>query len=279
MDALAQAGPRLVRLILAGAQENLLAETPQVHWPTHYGEYHLWGGHRLWHAPEAAPRSSIPDDIGLNATQLPNGFLLCQQVEPGTGIRKSLEVRLDPHRPALTLTHRLHNEGLWPVELSAWAITQLPLGGMVVLPQQNALGEQSRLLPNRKLVLWPYTRWADPRLILSDDLILLHAAPQPYACKVGYFNHQGWAGYVRGNVFFLKRFHARPDLAYPDYDCNVETYCQDLFVELETLGPLTRLEPGAAVTHVEEWEIHTGLSAPADLEAIRALLSGINLRP
>ena len=76
LDVLAEAGPRIVRLFLAGLDENQLAETPDVKWETPSGEYCLQGGHRLWHSPEASPRSSIPDNSGLEIEEVEDGVLL-----------------------------------------------------------------------------------------------------------------------------------------------------------------------------------------------------------
>ena len=53
---------------LTRSDENLLAETPDIFWPTPDGDYYLRGGHRLWHAPEAKPRSS---KLGLISRSLP----------------------------------------------------------------------------------------------------------------------------------------------------------------------------------------------------------------
>ena len=52
---------RIIGLIPAG-KTNMLADlrnSPDV--PTPYGDFHFRGGHRLWHAPEAMPRTYIPD--------------------------------------------------------------------------------------------------------------------------------------------------------------------------------------------------------------------------
>jgi hypothetical protein len=270
LSFLAQAGPRLVRLQLAGAPDNLLVEIPEQRLPTPYGDYHLWGGHRLWHAPEAMPRSYIPDDAGLAVEEWPGGARLSGPVEVATGIRKQIEIQLDPSAPALTLTHRLENAGIWAVELAPWAITQLPLGGMVVLPQTVGPLDAANLLPNRQLVLWPYARWDDPRLVLGEDFILIRPEARP-PFKLGYLNRRGWAGYLRDGVFLLKRFALPGADAYPDFGCNVESYCNPYFVELESLGPLSRLEPGESVAHVERWELYAGRSEPATLEGARAL--------
>ena len=57
LDYLTTAGPRLVGLYLAGRSENLLAELPNVISKTPLGDFRFLGGHRLWHAPEAHPRT------------------------------------------------------------------------------------------------------------------------------------------------------------------------------------------------------------------------------
>src|SRR5690349_20101630 len=52
VEYLTTTGPRMIGLYARGVEGNLLAETPEVHWPTPRGEYYLRGGHRLWTAPE-----------------------------------------------------------------------------------------------------------------------------------------------------------------------------------------------------------------------------------
>jgi hypothetical protein len=37
--------------------------------------------------------------------------------------------------------------------------------------------------------------------------------------------------------------------------CNTESYADKDTVELETLGPLVRLEPGAHAEHIESWRL------------------------
>ncbi len=94
------------------------------------------------------------------------------------------------------------------MELAPWAITQLRLGGVAFFPQTVGKLDGPGLLPNRNLVLWPYTRLADPRLSLNDDLHLIHANPDPHAVKIGYLNRAGWAAYLSGGVLFVKRWKA-----------------------------------------------------------------------
>ncbi len=281
VEYLAHDGLRLVRLIVknSASRDNLLAETPHSSWQTAHGEYFLRGGHRLWHAPEAMPRSYVPDGGGLDVKTLPDGVWLGQSTEAPTGIRKSMEVRLSPGRPALRVKHVLRNEGLWLVELAPWAITQVALGGVAVLPQAAGPIDAAGLLPNRQFALWSYTQTSDKRLELHDDFCLVHGRPQLPPCKIGYQNRQGWAGYLRQDVFFVKRFAPQAELPHPDFGCNVEVYVNDLSLELETIGPLKCLAPGQSVAHVEQWEFFTGVQAGPTLDEIRALANTLAPQP
>ena len=241
-------------------KKNLLADLSyQAPVATPYGDFYFRGGHRLWHAPEAMPRTYIPD-TELKITDLPDGVHLEAQTEPGTGIRKSLEIHLAPDKPSVTLTHSLFNDGLWAVELAPWAITQFHLGGTVILPMPVGNVDAAGLLHNRQVSFWPYTRLNDPRLSLRDDYILFKADALP-PFKLGYFNSQGWLAYYVDGILFRKTFDAQVNSQYPDNNCNAEMYCNDQFVELESLGPLTKLPHGAEVKHMERWDVLEGVAS------------------
>ncbi len=62
---------------------------------------------------------------------------------------------------------------------------------------------------------------------------------------------QGWAGYLRERVLFVKRFPCVEGAKYPDYGCNAETYTEGSFMELESLAAPVALQPRESVTHVE----------------------------
>jgi len=276
LEFLAEAGPRIVRLMLTGSDENQFAEVPDIRWTTPYGDYFMRGGHRLWHSPEASPRSSIPDNSGLTIEEGSDGVRLSQPSDAHTRIGKSMEIRLHDDRPAVTVCHELTNDGMWPVELAPWSITQLALGGIAVLPQRTEPADRDRLTPNRYLVLWPYTHWHDPRLHLGDEYVLIEALAEPSVVKVGYMNPHGWLGYLRGSTLFVKRFSVVADQPPPDFGCNAEVYCNDRFIELETLAPLCRLEPGRSVTHVETWELYPGLRRCQTPDEVLAVISEID---
>jgi hypothetical protein len=245
---------RIIGLTPAGKTNMLvdLSNLPAISTP--YGDFHFRGGHRLWHAPEAMPRTYIPD-TPVTVTQIPEGVLLESQTEPGSGIRKQIEIQLSANQPCVTLTHSLTNDGMWSVELAPWAITQFRLGGTVILPMPVGNVDSAGLLHNRQFSLWPYSHIDDPRLELGDQFILFNANAVLPPFKIGYFNTSGWLAYWWDGILFRKTFEAQKTPTYPDNNCNAEMYCNDQFVELESLGPLTGLAPGASITHVEKWEV------------------------
>lgn len=278
VEVLAEAGPRIVGLRRAGHAANLLAETPDIGWDTASGRYELFGGHRLWLAPEDPDRVAVPDSDGLTVEPLDGGLRLTGAAEPATGCVRSIEVTIDHGRPALHVFHRVHNGGPRPVELAPWSITQLPLGGRALLPQRRAVpGHQPR--PNRNLVLWPYASWDDPRLRIRDGLVAVDAIAGP-DLKVGCLADTGWVAYVRAGTALVRRFEPAAGEAHPDLGCNVETYCGSRYLELEVLGPTRVLAPGASATLLERWEVREtatvddmvlrdALAHPIDVEAAR----------
>jgi len=253
-------GPRITGLIPAG-KPNLMADLSNSQpIPTSYGDYHILGGHRLWHSPEAMPRSYIPDGGEVAITDLPDGVILEGATEPGSGIRKRIEIRLAADKPSVTLTHTLINDGLWPVELAPWAITQLRLGGTAILPMPTGNVDAAGLLHNRQISLWPYAQINDPRLKLDDKFILFKADALP-PFKIGYFNSPGWLAYWVDGVLFRKTFDVLAGLPHPDNNCNAELYCGEQFLELESLAPLKKLNPGDSAQHMETWTISSGLDS------------------
>jgi len=251
---------RIMGLTPAG-KTNLLADISDASAvPTPYGDFRFLGGHRLWHSPEAMPRTYIPD-TPVTITELSDGVILDTQSESGTGIRKQIEIHLASDKPSLTLTHTLFNEGMWAVELAPWAITQFRLGGTVILPMPVGNVDEAGLLANRQFSMWPYARLNDPRVQWDDEFILFKADALLPPFKIGYFNPHGWLAYWLDGVLFRKAFAAQMGVTYPDNNCNAEMYCNDKFVELESLGPLAKLEPGSSFTHVETWDVSLGLDS------------------
>jgi len=267
-------GPRIVRYNFTGA-ENILGEVPEATLATALGDFKPWGGHRLWVAPEAKPRSYAPDNAPVAvAFEGERAIRLAAPVEAATGIEKEMRVALDDAGSGLTVTHKVTNRNLWAIDAAPWALTIMRGGGTAIFPQEPYISWDDYLLPARPLVLWHYTDLSDARWSIGKKFIRLTTdanASRPQ--KVGMLNKQGWAAYRHGETLFVKRFAYEEGATYPDYGCNCETYTAGDFIEVESLAPLGRLEPGASAEHEERWMLFGGVDAGASEDELDAAIN------
>jgi hypothetical protein len=254
-------GPRIIRYAFTGGENILgeLAATPAT--TTALGDWKPWGGHRLWAAPESMPGSYGPDNGPVKA-QVSGPSVTLAQPRDAAGLEKQIVVTLATTGTGVTVRHSLTNQTPWTLELSAWALTIMNGGGMVVIPNEPYQTHDEALLPTRALATWAYTDLSDPRWTLGSKYIRLRTdaslkAPQ----KIGVANRRGWAGYLRNDTLFIKRVDWDDSATYPDFGVNTETYTSENFIELETMGPLRKLSPGAEATHEERWSLFKGVSA------------------
>ena len=270
-------GPRILNLRFKQG-ENLFAELPDstLECPG-VGEYRLWGGHRLWHAPEKPRRTYLPDDQPLDTVFVQGGVRVTQPVEPGSGIVKSLTITLPGDGPTVIVDHVLENGGLWQVELAPWAITQMKPGGFAILPQPTGDADEAGVLPNRLISLWPYTDITSPHINWGNRYIFVKANMQDGALKVGYPNPTGWIAYYVDDTLFVKYAEYLQTEEYFDNSSSSECYCSQYFLELETLGACTALEPGGRVVHRETWKLFNVADLEPDEDTVNGLVEQLGL--
>lgn len=270
-------GPRILALQL-GDGPNLFAELPHFTIPCPgAGLLTLWGGHRLWHAPEVSRRTYLPDDQPVSIAAVPDGAHIIQPTESATGLQKSLRVRLPDDSATVVVDHMLTNHGLWPVTCAPWAITQLRTGGTAVLPQPTSNADPDGLQPNRTLALWPYTDVNNPHIRWGNEVIRVTAALTAGALKIGFPNPRGWLAYHWQETLFVKRAHFDPQASYLDGNSSSQCYCNDQFLELETLGPAATIAPGETITHREVWNVYGNETLGETETAVARLIADLGL--
>lgn len=265
-------GPRILSLQFEGG-ENLFAELPDfVTDCPGSGPYHFRGGHRLWHSPEVPARTYLPDDSPVQIEAIENGLNITQDVEEKTGLQKFIKIQLGAGS-RVTVTHRIFNKGLWPVTCALWAITQLRKGGLAILPQTCT---DTDVLPNRSLALWPYTHPGNPNVTWGRYYVLIRANMES-AFKLGFSNPRGWLAYWWNGILFVKRAPYNDQADYYDFGSSSEFYCNDKFLELETLSPIVTIQPGASAEHVETWELYKNVAEPQNEKDVQALVDLLHL--
>jgi hypothetical protein len=262
-------GPRILSFGFKDG-ENLFAEVPEavIELPGG-GVFHFYGGHRLWHAPEEPRRTYLPDDSPVEIVPSEHGLTVTQATELPTGLQKTIEIRISGAFPQVVITHHLTNLGLWPLSCALWALTQLKTGGTAILPQVR---QDTGVLPNRSLALWPYTDMLNSNVRWGSDYILLDAElDSPF--KVGFPNPRGWLGYWWNGMLFAKRASYDPQAEYVDFGSSSECYCDHRFIELETLAPIRTLAPGETASHIETWELYRDIERPRHESDVQRLVN------
>jgi hypothetical protein len=124
-------------------------------------------------------------------------------------------------------------------------------------------------------VIWAFTDLSDARWQFTRKYILLRQDPKAKSPqKIGLFNADTFGAYYLGKQLFLKRYRADPNQTYPDMGASFETFTNADVLELETIGPLSRLAPGSTLEHLEQWSLHKNVNIRtwSDAALDRALL-------
>lgn len=253
-------GPRIIHYGFIGGPNHMKVFDEQAG-KTNADEWMSYGGHRLWHSPEEMPRTYDEDNVPCEWKKIENGIWTRSAMDQWTQVEKELEITLDPLTSKVTINHRITNLNAWDIELAVWCLTVMAPGGLEIIPQ---ITDGPKLLPNRSIALWTYTKMNDPRVQWLDKYIFISQdvnAKTPF--KIGLPVPAGWAGYANFGELFVKRFDYIEDALYPDFGyCSYETYTNADMIELETLSPLWQIGPSDAIEHLEVWELYRDVKRP-----------------
>lgn len=249
-------GIRIVRLCLVG-KENLFYEQPSdlSDGLTTPEGWRIYGGHRLWMAPESDLTYS-PDNAPVTCTSVPNGICMVQAVDAWTGLQKSVEVRYEPDG-AIRVIHAMKNCGDAPIRAAAWGVSSMAPGGQAIVPLPRHDGKCISN-PHRSFCLWNTTTLGDPRLTFElERLILRQDANVSDYFKLGLYSDEGRVEYRNFGQSFTITFSPHAQEEYTDMGSNLELFANTRVQEIETLGVYKELSPGETTTHTEFWRVDT----------------------
>lgn len=267
-------GPRIMHFGFTGGQ-NLLKEFPEQLGKSGEQAFQLRGGHRVWKAPEDPVATWAPDNVPVEVKLTPSGLIAREPVEPLTSLQKEIEVEMQATGARVKVTHRIYNKSLFALEFAPWALTMMAPGGMAITGFPPRGKHPEVLAATNPLVMWAYTDLSDKRWIFTKKYLLLRQDPKnAEPQKIGLHNPRTWAGYFLKGELFLKQFVPGPAGSHTDFGCSFETFTNADFLEIETLGPMTKVPPNGSVSHVEQWSLHRNVKPASftDAELDRVIL-------
>ena len=266
-------GPRVIRFGFVGGQ-NLFKEYADQLGKSGEAAFQLRGGSRVWKAPEDPVATWAPDNVPVAIKVTPTGLIATAPVEPLTKLQKEIEISMEATGTKVTVSNRITNHGLFALEFSPWVLTMMAQGGMVVSGFPPRGTHPANLEVTNPLAMWAYTDLTDPRLKFTKKYLTLKQDPNnSNAQKLGTFNVDTWAAYLLNGEAFVKRTKADPAKTYTDFGCSFETFTNNEFLEIETLGPMTKVQPAQTVEQVEHWGLYKSVkpNAISDDELTRVL--------
>jgi hypothetical protein len=267
-------GPRIIRFGFVGGQ-NLFEEFAAQLGRSGEEKFQLRGGDRVWKAPEDPVATWAPDNVAVAIQITPTGLIAREPIEPLTNLQKEIEVSVAPSGTQVTVSHRITNHSVFPLEFAPWALTMMAPGGTAVTGFPPRGKHPAHLEATNPLVMWAYTDLSDSRWKFTKKYLMLRQDPKnSEPQKLGLFNPDTWAAYILNGEAFVKRTSSDPAKTYPDFGCSFETFTNNDFLEMETLGPLTKVQPGRTVEQVEHWGLYRNLALSdwTDEELDRVLL-------
>ncbi len=256
-------GPRIIKLNLKGKENMMFTDVDRQSFndcdalKDMFGKdraWYIYGGHRFWVSPESLPETYYPDNDPVDYTVNGNVFTFTPPVQVYTKWQEVLEITVDENKAAAKVRHILKNCADKEQTGSIWALSVTAAGGKAVIAQAN---EDTGLLANRTLMLWPYNNMSDKRFYMDDEYISLSQDTNAkVAFKIGTNNTKGSHLCVNNGTVFKKACEYIEGASYPDNGCSTEIYTNNFMLEVESLSPLYTLKPGETCEHTENWELY-----------------------
>ena len=212
-------------------------------------KWQLRGGHRIWAAPEDAVKTYAPDNGPVHVAIKGAVLEATEPVEPLTGLEKQITVKMSRHgqRRRGTAPHPQHHEEIHGSRsLGAFHDGAGRRGHPRISAARHASrsagADQSAghvgLHRSHRQALAVHEEIPDPAPGPEQ--------PRPAAKARVVSTRTPGSAYLLGSDLFIKRIEADPKRTYPDLGASFETFTNADFLEQETLGPMTKLAPGAS---------------------------------
>jgi hypothetical protein len=226
-------------------------------WPAPQG----WSGPAEWAGPpdpvlDSGPYAWSLDDLADGGARL----TMTSDDDPRTGLRLSREVTVAPDEAGYQLLLRATNTSAAPVRWALWNVVQRRSGEPGDGGVDVGVGLAGPDPESPDVVPVVAGTGIPAHVVVGPDRV--RVPHQDVVGKVGFPTASGWLAHAMGGVTCTLRFEPDPGATYPDGGSRAEIWMEhplpaplaelgdldppDRIVEIEVLGPLTDLEPGAA---------------------------------
>ncbi|MFY9854692.1 MAG: hypothetical protein WAK26_12530 [Terracidiphilus sp.] len=265
---------RVMQLRLAGEADGTFWENRALDGQLHDAESNDWinfGGDKCWPAPQALwiehQGRDWPPPVAFGERQVKavisaQGVVVKSPVDPGFGIEVERRIELNAVQPVLRIATEYRKLTGGAVRVGIWTITQMKEPERVCI-----------LLPRVSKFTAGYVRLmsAEPADLKIDGRLLSLGRHHRHQTKIGADGSSlAWLG---SSCVIRIDAETQPG-EYPDGGCVTEVYTNPdplPYVELETLGPLTTMNPGDKIEQTTVYTVAPRSTTDLETEARNAL--------
>ena len=225
----------------------------QLKWPESFGSTFWTSPQKEWNWPpvqefDKKPYQAAVKDGKLVMESLVNerlGFRIRKEFQPGT---------VDG---SIVVTYTIVNEGREARSVAPWEITRVPNAGLIFFDAPLEDITPAGLMPFKAE---GGAVWMQP-----------DAAPENRKVNA---DGKGWLAYANNGLLLVKRFQdLAPEQPAPD-EAEIQVYINrgQTYIELESQGAYTKLEPGESLSWSVSWFLLpcSENASPSDLQALLA---------
>jgi hypothetical protein len=228
-------------------------------WPAPEGEWSNYTHHKSWKPPLGF------DGVPYQGTVEGSDVILESTVDPSYGIKSRRRIHLDHNQPVMTISTTYLRQGGPPSKVGIWVITQLkdPERIFIKLPADR----------QRRNLLEPLSPKSPAGLKETDGFLSL-TRDKSDPSKIGTeASSLLWVGAKEMLLIDSPRLRG---FEYPDRGSSAEVYTNPdplKYIELEMVGPLQLLEPGAQMERTSMYRLYHRTEATPEAE-VRKVFRG-----
>ncbi len=205
-------------------------------------------GSTFWPSPylKKWPPPVDYDQSPWQVQELKNGLSLTGPVIESLNLQFQKQVTFHPETETFDFEFTIINHNDTAFSVAPWEVTRLPKGGEFMVPANET---EHNL--NQKLNGVEY---------LFESGFYQCFVPELYAGKsqkIGIDVAEGWQVYVLEKVIFLKIFENIEAIDFAPKSADAEFYIDDdsPYVEVESQGKYTKIQPNASVNYKTRWKL------------------------
>ena len=224
------AGGKIISLKYEGKE--VISQTRQ---PESFGSTFWTSPQKEWNWPPVPELDKYPYEVEIDAA---DKLVITSSVSPRLGVKVKKQFRTVERDHSLVVDYTIVNAGKELRKVAPWEITRVPNEGLIFFEAPAEGITPSRLMPFTFSdgIAWYQTDTTNENRKINSD-------------------GKGWLAYLNQDLLLIKKFEDLSPTQPAPGEAEIQVYVNrgKTYIELESQGAYTTLEPGGSLTWTVKW--------------------------